>query len=271
MLKARLLFLQWKEPQEKVFDCGLGDRFFWMRTILRSRKSIFRIKHRMVTTTEVKSAELAAKFDGYVTQYVQRQVAGSSYVSMEGLGQSDKMTYKTDYFLTHETDHLGGKVVDNQLLLTRAIYGPEWFNIAFIQLVKEEERLKKEAHLWLKNALEESVIAKAFAKQNNYITAMALDKLGEKTLLALGAFKINGVSGFEKTYSGAGVSVCLNITLPDCLHRFKGHKAFDEFKPGACLRPPNLLRNIKWERPTHTCALIEGEHCPFPGGPFVVE
>ncbi|OGQ51085.1 MAG: hypothetical protein A3J24_13115 [Deltaproteobacteria bacterium RIFCSPLOWO2_02_FULL_53_8] len=257
-------------PQEKVFECGHEGRFFCGARTPRAEISILRIRHLMITTTEIKNAELAARFDGYVTQYIQRQVAGSSYVITEGLGQSDETDYKTEFFLTHEVDHIGSADVENRLLLTRAVYGPERFNIAFIQLVKDEERLRKEAHLWLKNALEEIVIAKALVKQNTYITAIALDKLGEKTLLALGAFKVNGVCGFEKTYSGAGVSVCLTIALPSCLHRFKGIKAFDEFKPGDCLRPPNLLRNIKWDRPTHTCALIDGEHCPFPGGPFVV-
>lgn len=222
----------------------------------------------MLTTREINSRELIEKFEWLATEYKDSLEGGPSVAFPEELVQPYKPAPDVKYFMTVAHD-LSGKA-DAPLLLIRSAQTGDRFRISFARLFNREECVKLEAHLWLENALEEIIIPWALSRNVNLITATGITKRGEKTLQALEQLKINGVSRFELTPTELGLQASLNIALPDCLHRFKGAKAFDEFKPGDCLRPPNLLKNIKWNRPTHTCALIEGEHCPFPGGPFVL-
>lgn len=222
----------------------------------------------MLTTREINDRELIEKFEWLATEYKDRLEGGPSVVFPEELVQPYNPAHNAGYFMTVAHD-LSGKA-DEPLLLIRAVQDADSFRISFARLFNRDECLKLEAHLWLENALEEIIIPAALSKKVNLITAIGITKRGEKTLQALEKLKINGVSRLELTPSELGLQASLSIVLPDCLHRFKGARAFEEFKPGDCLRPPNLLKNIRWNRPTHTCALKEGEHCPFPGGPFVV-
>ncbi len=102
------------------------------------------------------------------------------------------------------------------LLLVRTTPLPrQSMAISFCKIFDREQKGKHEAHLWLKNALEEKIIPNCINREIITVKARAVTDSGRKVLESLSKLKINGArkmsfnnSFFELTctfFAGAGL------------------------------------------------------------------
>lgn len=95
------------------------------------------------------------------------------------------------YFVTYDNE------ANKELLLTKVTRIGSSYGISFARLFNKSSARKIEAHLWLKNALEEKIIPMCLSEESDNIQAYGMAGKGEKVLCRLKDLSIKNVKSIR--------------------------------------------------------------------------